>query len=315
MAEAAALYEAPLDELGAAVAGAKAVPEKVTVLHAARLEYGNICANACPHCAQSRPPSAADAVLLTPEQVATRAAMLAELQPHRLHLVGCWNPGQALGYVLETLSAVREALPNASLEALSAQQVHDLARAEKLTVDTVLERLRDAGLTQLTGDGGEVFSNRVRDALCPRKITGGRWLHIMRRAHELGITSTASMTFGHLESPREKAEHLALLYDLQEETGGFEAYWPEPLANGYRTRAMGSPPTPEDYLRELALGRMMLPNIAHVRCQFVPPMTLEYLSQAPVFGADEIVCLTVFRAFSDSPQVADLASVQTALGL
>lgn len=315
VAEAIALYKAPLNELAATVSAAHGVPESVQVLHIARLEYGNICTNGCPHCLQSRPPSAPDAIVLPPEEVGRRAAMLAELRPDRLHLIGGSNPHGALGYVVDVLTAVREAVPSTSIESLSAQQINDLARAEKLSVDGVLERLRDAGLTQLTGDGGEIFSNRIRDALCPRKITGGRWLHVMRRAHALGIVSTASMTFGHHETPREKAEHLALLHDVQEETGGFEAYWPEPLANGYRTRALGNPPTPEDYLRELTIGRMMLPSIPHVRCWFVPPMTLEGLAQAPAFGADEIVCLTCFRAASDKPEVADVTAVRAALGL
>ncbi|MCX7598088.1 MAG: radical SAM protein [Armatimonadetes bacterium] len=315
VAEAVALYAAPLEELASAVAAAQAAPRPGRILHVARLEYGNICANACPHCAQSRPPMAADAVLLSPEEVARRAAMLAELRPHHVHLVGRWHPGHTFSYVLDTLAAVREALPDTLIEGLSAQQVYDLAEAEKLSVDTVLERLRDAGLTRLTGDGGEVFSSRVRDVLCPRKITGGRWLHVMRRAHALGITSTASMTFGHLETPREKAEHLALIRDLQEESGGFEAYWPEPLADGYRTRAVGNPPTAEDFLRELGIGRIMLPTIPRVQCRFVPPMTLEFLAQAPAFGADEIVCLTCFRAASDSPEIADIEPVRAALGL
>jgi aminodeoxyfutalosine synthase len=313
VADCVSLYALPLEELRARLSSVPAAPPRVALHHFGRLEYGNVCHNRCAHCAVSRPPGDPAALMLEPAEVRRRAAALADLGVGRLQLVGGANPQRGLDYFTALVAAAREGAPEVWLVGLSAQHINDLGKLERVSARDLLAALRDAGLQQLTGDGGEIFTNRVRDTICPRKITGGRWLHIMRYAHEAGLLSSASMTFGHTETPADKAEHLALLQDLHEETGGFEAYWPEPMANGYRTHAMGQEPTVEGFLREIAVGRLMLPRLPHIRCLAVPPMRPEDLPQAAAFGADEVACVTRFAAGDVEPKVADCTAARDAL--
>lgn len=274
---------------------------KVWVYHVGRLEFANVCINACRHCDYLSSPDDPGAVVLSPDAVAARARQLASLGIDRLQVVGGARIDMPVGYYIDIAQAAREALPSLRLELFSPSHIHELARRDGVGVGEVIDRLADAGIDWITGDGGEVINSRARRVLCWAKLSGGTWLYVMHEAHKRGIRSSVSMVFGHREAPGEKAEHLALVRDIQDETGGFEAYWPEPLSNGFRTRGSGECAEPAELLRELAVGRLMLDNFAHIRCVTGPASSPQLAPRAAACGADEVYWLTRFRADDDEP--------------
>lgn len=301
-----------MDELGKRAREVRAGRHGLSaeLLHVGRLEFSNVCHNSCCHCLRATFGGKHLGVVLSPELVGSRATELNGLGITILELLGGSNPSLPLAYHTDLVAAVRAASPGVEIEGFTPQLVHDLARANGLPIETVLQALMDAGLTRLAGDEGEVFSARIRTMFSPDKITGGTWLQVMIAAHGMGMGSTASMTFGYHETTAEKAEHLALLEDVQQETRGFEAYWPEPPDDGFHTLPLNGPVGGADVLRELAVARLSLDSFAHIRCVSCPSLSAEQLALAPAFGADQVALVTCYaagdEACPDSPAVADL---------
>jgi 2-iminoacetate synthase ThiH len=288
------LYDIPLDELGkrAATVRFQRHGAWVDLLFVGRLEYSNVCHNSCCHCLRASFGGKPEGITLDPEEVGRRAAELYRRGITVLELLGGSNPALPLAYHADLVAAAHDAAPGIDIEGFTPQIIHDLARANVIPIEGVLQALIDAGLTRLAGDGGEVFSHRIRTMLSPTKITGGTWLRVMIAAHEMGMKSTASMTFGYHETVAEKAEHLALLGDVQDETGGFTAYWPEPPDDGFHTLPLNGEATGEDILRELAVARLSLDSFEHIRCLACPSLSMEDFARAPAYGADQLALVT-----------------------
>jgi aminodeoxyfutalosine synthase len=250
------------------------------------INYTNICANRCRFCAFSREAGVAGGYAMTVEEV-LEAATRSPGRFTELHIVGGLHPDLPFSYYLEMLSALKAALPTVHLQAFTAVEIAHLAKLADLPVRETLSTLIDAGLGSLPGGGAEVFSARVRDALCPVKLSGEAWLNVMRVAHELGLRSNATMLYGHIETAEEKVDHLLRLRALQDETGGFMAYIPLAYHSG-NTDLGGRPSTTgiED-LKEVAIGRLALDNFGHVKSFWI----MQGLKLAQVslsFGADDI---------------------------
>ena len=189
------------------------------------INYTNICVNQCRFCAFSRKAEAEGAYAMTVAQI-VEAATAVPGHFTELHIVGGLHPELPLSYYVGMLSALQAALPQVHLQAFTAVEVAHIAQVAGLSVRETLGRLIDAGLGSLPGGGAEVFATRVREAVCPVKLSGDDWLGVMRTAHELGLRSNATMLYGHVETPEEKVDHLVRLRALQDETGGFMAYIP-----------------------------------------------------------------------------------------
>ena len=306
------LYDIPLEELArrAAIVRFQRHGQWIDLLQVGRLEFSNVCHNSCCHCLRAALGGQPRSLTLSPDEVGSRAAELYRRGITVLELLGGSNPALPLAYHADLVSAAHEAAPGIELEGFTPQIIHDLARANAMPIESVLQALLDAGLTRLAGDGGEVFSTRIRSMFSPTKITGGTWLSVMIAAHEMGMKSTASMTFGYHETSAEKAEHLALLGDVQSETGGFAAYWPEPPDDGFHTLPLNGEAAAEDVLRELAVARLTLDSFEHIRCLSCPSLSMEDFAQAPSYGADQLALVTAFLATDDEcpegPDPADL---------
>ena len=250
------------------------------------INYSNICVNGCRFCAFHRNRGEAGAFELTIEDVLAKAREREGEALTEIHIVGGCHPDLSLDYFEALLRRIKELRPGLILKAFTAVEIAHFAKREGLTSREVLVRLRDAGLDMLPGGGAEIFSPRVRSLLCPEKLSGEGWLDIVREAHGMGIRTNATMLYGHLETPRERLEHLDALRRLQDETGGFVCFIPLPFQPG-NTQVEGvRPTTGVDDLKTIAVSRLMLDNLPHIKAYWVM-LTVKLAQVALLFGADD----------------------------
>lgn len=249
------------------------------------INYSNVCVNGCRFCAFSRKKGEAHAFELSEgeilEKVAAHGAGLTEV-----HIVGGCHPELPLSRFEALLRKIREMLPDTIIKAFTAVEIAHFAKNESISVREVLLRLKDAGLRMLPGGGAEVFSTRIRELLCPEKLDGRGWLDVVGQAHELGIKTNATMLFGHLETERERLEHLAALRELQDRTGGFVCFIPLPFQPGNTEISHLPPTTGVEELRTIAVSRLMLDNIRHIKAYWVM-LTVKLAQAALYYGADD----------------------------
>jgi aminodeoxyfutalosine synthase len=203
------------------------------------------------------------------------------------HIVGGLHPDLSLDWYLEMLRGLKERFPLVHLKAFTAIEIGWFAQLEKISIEEVLVRMREAGLGSLPGGGAEIFHPEVRAIICDGKLDSDEWIEVHRTAHRLGIRSNATMLYGHIEKPHHKVDHLLRLRNLQDETGGFNtfiplAYHPENNYMGLKYHTTGT----ED-LRHLATSRLVLDNFPHIKAYWV--MVTPKLAQVALsFGADDI---------------------------
>ena len=203
------------------------------------------------------------------------------------HIVGGLHPDLSLDWYLEMMRGLKERFPHVHLKAFTAIEIGWFAKQEKLSIEDVLNRLREAGLGSLPGGGAEIFHTEVREIICDGKLDAEEWLEVHRTAHRLGIPSNCTMLYGHVEKPEHKVDHLMRLRDLQDGTGGFNAFIP--LAYHPENNYMGLQyhTTGTDDLRHIATARLVLDNIPHIKAYWI--MITPKLAQVALsFGADDI---------------------------
>jgi aminodeoxyfutalosine synthase len=247
----------------------------------------NICVARCPLCAYSRDKTDIDAYIQTLDEIEQKVYSVAHLGLMEIHIVGGMHPELPLSFYEEILRRIKKINQNFCIQAFTAVELDHLANLEKVEVKEVLIRLNNAGLDTLPGGGAEIFSPRVRERICPKKISGARWLEIHRIAHQLGIKTNATMLYGHIETIEERIDHLLLLRDLQDNTGGFQCF--VPLAfHPEHTRLKGlKNTTGYDDLKVIAVSRILLDNFDHIKALWMylgPKIT----QTALCFGADDL---------------------------
>jgi aminodeoxyfutalosine synthase len=237
--------------------------------------------------------------------VFAEAAQAIGAPTREFHIVGGLHPKLRLQYYTDMLRGLRERHPDVHIKALTAVEIAHLARIEKVSEREVLVALREAGLTSLPGGGAEVFSTAVRATIAERKLTGAEWLRVHRVAHELGIPTNCTMLYGHVETTADRVEHLAMLRELQDETGGFLtyiplAYHPEHNELGEELGRVGTATTGFEDLKAIAVGRLFLDNIPHIKTHW--PMVTPFMSQvALAFGCDDVEGTVVYeRIYHDA---------------
>ena len=241
----------------------------VTYIIDRNVNYTNVCIAECNFCAFYRPVGSADGYVLGFEEIFRKIDETIAVGGVQLLLQGGHNPDLPLGWYEDLFRAIKERYPAFKLHALSPPEVIHLSRLSRLPVADVLERLIAAGLDSVPGGGAEILVDRVRRLLhCYGKATAGEWLDVMRHAHRQGLRTTATMMYGTVETDEERLEHLLRLRSLQDETGGFTAfitwsYQPE------HTELAGSEATGIDYLRTLALARIVLDNFDNLQASWV----------------------------------------------
>jgi aminodeoxyfutalosine synthase len=252
----------------------------------------NVCVlrKTCVFCSYARLPKEDGAYRYTMEQVYAEAA--ANPYVREFHIVGGLDMKAGLAYYAEMFRGLKARHPQVHIKALTAVEIAHIARIEKMEIADVLLALRDAGLDTLPGGGAEVFSRGVRSTIADRKLAAEDWIEVHRVAHRLGIRSNCTMLYGHVETIADRIDHLTMLRDLQDETGGFLtyiplAYHPDHNELGERLGRTGTATTGMDDLRNLAVGRLYLDNIPHIKTHWI--MVTPFLSQvALAFGVDDL---------------------------
>jgi aminodeoxyfutalosine synthase len=250
------------------------------------INYTDICVNQCKFCAYSRREDDPRGYVMSAEEAVAKAAEHNErLKFSEIHIVGGCHPKLRLEYYTNLLSSLRSAFPDAHLQAFTAVEIAHIANVEGADVPSVLKELKAAGLGSIPGGGAEIFDPGVRAATCPEKLPGDRWLDVMRQAHELGIRSNATMLYGHVETHRQRIEHMARIREVQDRTGGFLTFIPLKF-HPCNTQLPCGHQSAVDDLKTYAISRLMLDNVAHVKAFWI--MLGVKLSQVALsFGADD----------------------------
>jgi cyclic dehypoxanthinyl futalosine synthase len=245
-------------------------PERiVTYIIDRNVNYTNVCVARCNFCAFYRPVGASDGYVLGFEEIFRKIDETMALGGNQLLLQGGHNPDLPIQWYEDLFRAVKERFPRFKLHALSPPEVLHIARMSHLAPEDVIDRLIAAGLDSIPGGGAEILVDRVRKLLnCYSKASSDEWLDVMRMAHRAGLRTTATMMYGTVETDEERIEHMLRLRELQDETGGFTAfitwsYQPEHTEHG------GYEATGIDYLRTLALARIVLDNFDNLQASWV----------------------------------------------
>jgi aminodeoxyfutalosine synthase len=233
------------------------------------------------------------------DEVFQEASQALEMPTREFHIVGGLHPKLRLSYYTDMIRGLKERHPRVHVKALTAVEIAHLARIEKISEREVLLAMKEAGLTSLPGGGAEVFSTAVRATIAERKLTGEEWLRVHRVAHQLGIPTNCTMLYGHVETAQDRIEHLTMLRNLQDETRGFLtyiplAYHPDHNELGEEMGRVGTTTTGYDDLKNIAVGRLYLDNIPHVKTHW--PMVTPFVSQIALsFGCDDIEGTVVYE--------------------
>ncbi|MGH7506108.1 MAG: CofH family radical SAM protein, partial [Longimicrobiales bacterium] len=246
----------------------------------------------CVFCSFARKPKEDGAYTMSLEEAFHEAAFANDTPVREFHVVGGLHPKLRLAYYEDLIRGLKERHPGVEVKALTAVEIAHLARIEKTTVEDVLQRLHAAGLDTMPGGGAEVFSKGVRVTIAERKLAAEEWLEVHRRAHALGIRTNCTMLYGHVESMADRVDHLEMLRELQDETGGFLtyiplAYHPDNNELGTQLGREGTATTGFDDLKNLAVGRLVLDNIDHIKTHWI--MVTPFLSQTALhFGVNDL---------------------------
>jgi aminodeoxyfutalosine synthase len=265
-----------------------------------RVEVTNVCVASCLFCSFAKLEEGGPGA-----HTMSLAEAWAELEarmddpPSEIHIVNGLHPGLPFSYYEELLAGFKRIKPNVHMKCFTAVEIHFFSEHYGMTYREVLERLRRAGLDSLPGGGAEIFHPEVRMRIAADKATADQWLDVHRVAHSLGMRTNATMLYGHIETFEHRVDHLLRLRELQNETQGLQAFIPlafHPDGNGMRNLPA---PTAVDALRTVAVARLMLDNVPHIKAYWVS-MTPEVAQIALRFGADDldgtIVHETIYRA-------------------
>ena len=292
-AEALVLYDC--NDLNALGAIASVVRERkngnvATYIHNQYINYSNVCLLACQFCAFGARRRDEHAFELGIAQIVEKVRAGLGQGITEVHMVGGLHPSLTAEWYLELLASLRALDPALFIKAFTAVEVRHLAdRVFKKPLREMLELLREAGVGAITGGGAEIFAPEIRDRICRGKESADEWLEVHRTWHELGMRSTATMLFGHIETPAHRVDHLRRLRELQDETGGFTAFIPfafEP--NGARPELRHLPyASAFDALRNLAVSRIYLDNFDHLTAYWIS-LGLPLASVALSYGVDDL---------------------------
>ncbi len=282
-------HEAPLWLLGQLATERKrrVSGDKVFYNRNIHLEPTNRCVFNCRFCSYRRPKESPEAWDYSMEEVERIARDHAGRGITEVHIVGGVHPDHGLEYYAEMIRRVRAALPGAAVKAFTAIELSYMIRKAGLTTEEGLRVLRDAGMEAIPGGGAEIFDEEVRSRICPDKGSTAEWFDVHRTAHRMGLRTNCTILYGHVERVEHRIDHLDRLRALQDETRGFDAFIPLKYRSfGNPMSEIGEVSVTED-LRMLALSRLYLDNIPHIKAYWVM-YGRETAELALAFGADDI---------------------------
>jgi len=255
----------------------------VTFVVDATINYTNICASKCKFCAFY---ARKDGFTLTHDQILERIAKAVSAGATQIMLQGGLNPELGIEWFESLFSKIKKAFPGIHLHSLSPPEIVFLSKLEGLSYEEILERLKKAGLDSLPGGGAEILVDRIRKRISPRKCSSDEWIEVMRTAHKLGMPTTATMVFGHVERDEDILEHLLKIKELQSETNGFTAFIPWTFHPGNTELDFIPKVGATRYLKILAISRIVLDNFRNIQASWLS-QGFEIAKLSLFFGAND----------------------------
>ena len=238
------------------------------------VNYTNVCISHCRFCNFCRTRNSIDAYITTDAEYDEKIRELFETGGDQLLLQGGLHPDLGINFYIDLFGKLKQRYPDLKLHALGPPEIHYISQKEKLNYRETLEKLVAVGLDSLPGAGAEILSDRVRKIISPAKCNSQQWLNVMREAHALNLPTSATMMFGHVETDMERIEHLIKIRDLQaqkpEGAYGFLSFIPWTLQSNSNSKINPVQTTTiQDYIRMIAISRIMLPNIVNIQASWL----------------------------------------------
>ncbi|MDR1616267.1 MAG: aminofutalosine synthase MqnE [Syntrophomonadaceae bacterium] len=251
------------------------------------INLSNVCVSRCKFCAFGRNKEDEGAYSMSPEEAFDYGSAYVETGITEFHVVSAMHPDRQFSYYVDVISRLHNAYPHIHIQGFTAVEIYYFAQISGLSVRQVLTELKNAGLGSMPGGGAEILNDDIRAGLCPNKAGSREWLDVHSSAHELGMKTNCTMLYGHVETLENRIEHMMLLRELQDQTGGFQAFIPLPflpentgISHITRTGSL-------DDLRTIAVSRLMLDNIRHIKAFWIM-LTLPIAQISLDFGADDL---------------------------
>ena len=251
------------------------------------LEPTNICLFECRFCSYRRRKGEEGAWDYSMEEVLSQVEARKSSGATEVHIVGGVHPERDIYYYAEMIRRVKEIMPTVCVKAFTAVELHYMIRKAGLTIEAGLQLLKDAGMESIPGGGAEIFDEKIRAEICPGKCSSAEWLEMHEKAHNMGFDSNATMLYGHIESIDHRIDHLMRLRELQDRTGGFNAFIPLKFRSANNGLASLGETSVVDDMRTLAMSRLILDNVPHIKAYSVM-YGKESAEMALSFGADDI---------------------------
>ena len=252
------------------------------------INHTNVCIVSCRLCAFAVRPKKEGGWTYSAEEIVEQVRPSVAHGLTELHIVGGLHPWLKFDYYTGLLSTLKKEFPHVHLKAFTMVEIDFLAKISKQSVEETIRALVDAGLDSCPGGGAEIFHEEIRDEICDHKMTGERWLDLARICHEQGLRTNCTMLYGHIEKPEHRVDHILRLRELQDETGGFNCFVPLHFHKDntvYEDRIDEA--TPFDDLRTIAVSRLLLDNIDHIKAYWIG-MGEKLAQVALSFGADDL---------------------------
>lgn len=247
----------------------------------------NVCKDVCAFCAYSASRKNPNPYTMSHEQILKIVENSSKNDIKEVHIVSAHNPDTGLEWYLDVFRKIKENFPNIHVKALTAAEIHFLAQEYNLTYEQIIEKMIESGVDSMPGGGAEIFDEKVRKRICGGKVTSQQWLDIHKLWHQNGKQSNATMLFGHVETREHRIDHMLRLRDLQDETGGFNAFIPLVYQKENNFLKVKDFLTGQEILKTMAIARILLDNIPHIKAYWVTS-TIKLALLAQEFGANDL---------------------------
>ena len=287
--EALSLYEMDFFELGELANSLREKKHgKKTYFNINRhINPTNIRADVCKFCAYAANRKNPNPYTMTHEEILKTVEETVARGVKEVHIVSAHNPDTGLDWYLEIFKKIKTAYPDLHIKALTAAEVDFLARHYNKSYDEIIDLMIENGVDSMPGGGAEIFDEKVRDFICKGKVTSEQWLDIHQKWHERGKQSNVTMLFGHVEKREHRIDHMMRIRELQDKTGGFNAFIPLVYQTENNYLKIENPITANEVLKTMAIARIVLDNVANLKAYWVTS-TVNLALVAQEFGANDL---------------------------
>ena len=247
----------------------------------------NVCKDICKFCAFSANRKNPNPYTMSHEEILSIVEASAKKGVKEVHIVSAHNPDTGLEWYLKIFSKIKERFPQMHIKALTAAEINFLAETYGKSYDDIIDLMIENGIDSMPGGGAEIFDEAVRNVICKGKVSSDQWLEIHKKWHQRGRKSNATMLFGHIEERRHRIDHMLRLRNLQDETGGFNAFIPLVYQRENNYLKVTRFPSSQEILKTMAISRIVLDNIPHLKAYWVTS-TINLALVAQHFGADDL---------------------------